>query len=399
MKTFASLLLVLAALAVTPVAASAATPSCDGVRATMVGTPGDDHLVGTSSRDVIVGLEGDDTLEGRDGDDLLCGGAGADRLEGGPGRDWLFGERDAVNDSTGERCAHGDALDGGAGADRLDPGYDSRRGALGCGPLDEVRFRQGEGGVTVDLEAGTARGQGRDSIVVGQALSVVGSDGDDELRGTGRSEEFDPRQGKDVVVAGNGRDQVIEGFGHNGNDDYDLGDGRDTIITRSGFDGIRTGTDDDVIMAFNPQRVGIDAGHGADEVTRYFAPDQERVSGGEGPDQLAVHLDDGPADPADLDIPSGYLTVDGRTVVVDGFEHWIFVSQRSITVTGSDQPETVEAYGRGNDEAVLTASMGAGDDQVYADAGDDTVDGGEGTDYADLGEGTDTCTAVEDGPC
>ncbi|WP_281369007.1 hypothetical protein [Nocardioides ungokensis] len=47
------------------VPASAATvPTCHGVAATIVGTPGDDTLVGTDGADVIVGLGGNDHLGG-----------------------------------------------------------------------------------------------------------------------------------------------------------------------------------------------------------------------------------------------------------------------------------------------------------------------------------------------
>lgn len=400
MKTILALVLVAAATAVVPGPAEAAVPRCDGLRASIVGTDGDDRIVGTRGRDVVVARGGDDTVLARGGNDVVCGGEGADRLEGGPGRDRLLGELDRlVHPGEEGACVRGDGLDGGPGDDRLDPGQDPRATNTGCGELEQVRFRHGGGGVRVDLVRGTARGQGRDTIVVDQALEVVGSDGDDDIVGTAYDEEFDPRGGDDRVLAGDGRDRVAEGSAANGDDTYLLGDGRDYVVTRRGHDAVVLGTDDDQVIALNPARMGIDGGNGADSVSRYAAPDQERLSGGEGPDELMVVLEDGPGDPADLDLPAGLLTVDDATVVVDGFESWIFSAERSLTVLGTDEPESVTAWSRHEPAYSLTASMGAGDDRVQSDEGDDHVDGGEGTDYADLGEGTDTCDNVEDGPC
>jgi hypothetical protein len=67
------------------------TAACDGQRATIVGTPGSNHLNGTPGADVIVGLAGDDVLVGGGGNDRLCGGSGQDTLSGGSGDDTLRG--------------------------------------------------------------------------------------------------------------------------------------------------------------------------------------------------------------------------------------------------------------------------------------------------------------------
>jgi hypothetical protein len=54
-------------------AANAAAASCDGLPATLVGTPGSDLLVGTSRRDVIQGLGGHDVIRGLGRSDRICG--------------------------------------------------------------------------------------------------------------------------------------------------------------------------------------------------------------------------------------------------------------------------------------------------------------------------------------
>jgi Ca2+-binding RTX toxin-like protein len=79
--------------------------SCRGIRATIVGTPGNDVRSGTPGRDVMVGLGGNDKLRGLAGKDLVCGGAGKDKLSGGKGRDILLGQKGK------------DRLKGGAGKD------------------------------------------------------------------------------------------------------------------------------------------------------------------------------------------------------------------------------------------------------------------------------------------
>ena len=53
-------------------------PTCNGLTATIVGTPGPDTLIGTAGNDVIVGLGGDDLILGQGGNDVICGGDGDD---------------------------------------------------------------------------------------------------------------------------------------------------------------------------------------------------------------------------------------------------------------------------------------------------------------------------------
>jgi Ca2+-binding RTX toxin-like protein len=54
-------------------AAAAHAYFCFDVKATIVGTAGDDDIHGTGGRDVIVGLGGNDTIRGLDDADRLCG--------------------------------------------------------------------------------------------------------------------------------------------------------------------------------------------------------------------------------------------------------------------------------------------------------------------------------------
>lgn len=81
------LVVIVVVLLMSPSALAADAPRCDGVRAMIVGTPGNDEIRGTPGRDVVLALGGDDRVWGLGGDDLLCGGRGGDRLYGGPDDD------------------------------------------------------------------------------------------------------------------------------------------------------------------------------------------------------------------------------------------------------------------------------------------------------------------------
>ena len=122
--------------------AGGASDVCNGLTATIVGTSGDDVLSGTSGVDVIVGLEGNDDISGLGGADVICGGDGDDTITGGGGPDVIFGDG---GDDTITGGGNDDTIDGGAG-------------------IDEANFG-GANPVTVDLAAGTATGQGNDTLV------------------------------------------------------------------------------------------------------------------------------------------------------------------------------------------------------------------------------------------
>jgi hypothetical protein len=82
-------------LLASPSARPGDVPRCDGVRATIAGTPADDDIRGTPGRDVIQALAGKDRVWGLGGDDLLCGGRGGDSLYGGPHDDKVIAARGA----------------------------------------------------------------------------------------------------------------------------------------------------------------------------------------------------------------------------------------------------------------------------------------------------------------
>lgn len=173
------------------------TRTCNGIPATLVGTPGPDTLVGGSGVDVIVGLGGDDIIRGLAGNDVICGGFGNDQIFGGGGADRLFGEagRDRILGGYGPDTANGgpgnDRLNGQHGNDILsgDSGQDTVRG----GPHADRIF----GGSQAD----TLLGQGGWDVIYGDGGNdtISGGVGGDTISGGAGNDRCNGNQGRDTV--------------------------------------------------------------------------------------------------------------------------------------------------------------------------------------------------------
>jgi Ca2+-binding RTX toxin-like protein len=269
----------LATMVLPAVQALARTPRCFGDRATIVGTARADAIRGTAGDDVIVALGGADVISGRGGDDRICGGNGNDRIVAGPGGfDVLFGEAGndellggggfdvllagagndlvdggrgsfdivsvffapgpttvdlAAGTSTGEGTdeiraveqvegsAFDDAMTGDASANSFYP-YAGNDVVVGAEGLDTVRYIFSTAAVTVDLTAGTATGDGSDTLSTIEA--VDGSDHNDTITGSA---------GLNILTGGSG-DDVINGA--DGDDLLDGGDGSDSLDGGIGTD-------------------------------------------------------------------------------------------------------------------------------------------------------------------
>ena len=180
---------------------------------TVIGTSSGETLTGTAGDDVICALGGNDTIDGKGGHDVLLGGEGSDLIIGGDGNDTLDGG------------GGNDTLEGGIGDDKLDGG--SGR--------DIARYSSLTQGVTVDLGAGTATGQGADTlegveVVHGSPTgdSLLGGTAADTLNGLGGNDHITGRGGADRLLGGGGGDTLIGVDGVEGNDTLDGKAGVDT---------------------------------------------------------------------------------------------------------------------------------------------------------------------------
>ncbi|HEX6261634.1 MAG TPA: N-acetylmuramoyl-L-alanine amidase [Actinomycetota bacterium] len=250
----------------------------------LTGGPGQDTLVGGNGSDMLQGGTGADVLFGGAANDTLVGGANADVLHGGPGDDQLDGGGGAdtvshatsstavrvdlaagtaigegTDDLTGFVNAIGsprndtligsdghnhlvggggrDVLTGGAGDDLLEagPGADRLAGGagddalVGGGGSDTARFAGAPGPVVVDLRAGSAIGDGADTLRAIQ--NVVGGPGKDTLRGDAKANRLLGKGGWDILVGKGGPDLLVGGAGR---DDLRGGSGRDTLRAKDG---------------------------------------------------------------------------------------------------------------------------------------------------------------------
>jgi Ca2+-binding RTX toxin-like protein len=384
---------------------ASAAPLCDGRPATVVGSPGDDRIQGSAGADVIVALGGDDTVLGGGGDDVVCGGdgndvlhgeGGSDVLRGGNGDDELYGGLDALVENRGSGLSRiGDDLYGGPGNDHLDAGADTRESDAFA--LDTIHYDLSETPVRVDLDAGTATGQGSDTIEPG-TLQVYGSPFADVLLGSSRT---------DVLQGGAGADTLLGAAGEDFLYPDDEGGPADADV-------VRGGPDRDVVLAFGgPDRIA--GGSGDDSIQDAGRTGADRLRGGAGRDRLSDLLVDAPGQslrggadrnilgldtafgtarpPGALDLSAGRATVrwQGRSVHVDVRDFRIVhLPQGAWDFYGTDGPDT--AYGRRGPNRLFGR---AGDDHLEGSPQDDLFVGGAGTDTAQPRRGTDTCRSIE----
>ncbi|MFH2002968.1 MAG: tandem-95 repeat protein, partial [Planctomycetota bacterium] len=125
-------------------------------------TPADDLFTGSEGDDLADALDGNDDLFGHGGDDILSGGAGDDTLSGGAGDD---------------------ILNGGTGTDTVD-------------------YTDSSAAVNVDLSAGTASGEGTDTLTGIEC--AIGSSHDDTFSFSS------PVAGATYTVDGGGGENTLD---------------------------------------------------------------------------------------------------------------------------------------------------------------------------------------------
>lgn len=184
---------------------------------TIDGGEGNDLIRGRRSNDTIRGDGGDDVIYGGIGDDTLLGGTGNDILDGGAGADGMEGEDgdDLLRGGQGENLFKGnEGFDTFSFADAVSPQV--KQGPWGSNFGD---FPGKEGGVIIDLEAGTAtdaltKEGGQDDTKSGLRLAdkperIVGSPYADWIKGTTGKESIDGGPGADLIEGRGGGDEFV----------------------------------------------------------------------------------------------------------------------------------------------------------------------------------------------
>lgn len=189
----------------TAAVSAAPAPTCNGLAATIVGTPGDDVIDGTDGDDVIAALDGNDVIRGGLGNDVICGGPGEDILSGQGANDTLFGEQDD------------DILDGGEGGCcnvATNTGDDVLYGGQGDDDLHTSDF---------PTLGNTLYGeQGADRLFLWSGGWGYGGNGDDEIFQYTRDAWLDGGNGNDFIINWNDSGlnaEVVTMMGGNGDDE------------------------------------------------------------------------------------------------------------------------------------------------------------------------------------
>ena len=396
---------------------------CDGHRATIVGTAGDDVIEGTEKADVIWGGPGDDKIYGGLGNDIICGGAGDDLIHGGRGNDWIEGGAgtDRVFGDLGDDHLTGgpgnqdevsgglgiDTVNGGAGNEdivRGDYGYDRMDGGPGSGRhrllLDRGRGAQGER--RLGLAAGPQGARRRPR----PALPLRGD------RRLGLPRHADRRQARsNVIVGGPGNDTIIGGGGRdtlNGGQGTDRCKGGPTLIS-CGKEAAPVGS---AYVTLDPDA----AGGGGLQIVGGNGPDKFTVSYAEGETKEVAPVRKARRRRAKRRRATGEPTTTGTFTVTAAAP--LAAGEGCVRTTGDPKQVTCATLGParwlmadlgpGNDELTVEGSLeavdfvringGEGNDTIHGGPEEDLIESGPGSDHIYGGDGSDGLIGGLPGP-
>ncbi|MEZ6122879.1 MAG: calcium-binding protein [Planctomycetaceae bacterium] len=317
---------------------------------------------------------GDDSITTGGGDDLILGGAGSDTIDAGNGNNIVVGDFADVR-SVGSRLVSVTALE------------------MGSGHADSIVV-----------------GSGHDTVMAGDgADTITSTDGNNLLIGdhailtwhtNGRLQKADstsPGVGdNDTIQSGNGRDIVIAGFG---DDQVTLADGNNIVVGDNG----EVIFDDTGILrelrTTSPAIGGTDTihtGNGSDMIPGGAAGDSIHSSGGNnlvlGDHGEALHDAAGTL----ISLHTTQPTIGGDDTITTGTGNDLVfgsVGSDSIHTSGGNNlllgdagSATWDSAGNLISVATGDASTGAADD-IQSGSGNDIVLGGDGSDVINAGDG------------
>ncbi len=337
-----------------------------------------ENVNGSRYSDTIWGSDDGNRIHSRGGNDWVYAGNGDDYVTGSYGNDWLFGgaDDDRVYGGNDDDRIYGgsgdDILDGGRGADRIYGGSD----------VDTVRYYSSNGGVTVDLTAGTASGGDATGDYLSSIENVTGSYWyADELKGTDGDNVLDGLRGDDVFHGTRGSDTIIGGIGADTLDysgltrrvEVDLAEGAveksdgtdtvsgiETVIGTNSFDRFHGSAGSDTFRGLDGSDTFYGSG-GADNF--YGGAGTDTVNYWSSNEAVSVNLDEGSGSGGDAD-GDRYFSI--------------------ANVQGSAYGDTLEG-----DDGANHLQGGSGDDLLVGEVGNDSLSGGSGSDTLIGGIGDD----------
>jgi len=408
---------------------------------------GDDALWGDGGNDTLYGESGINELHGGLGDDMFISGAGQDSIYGDGGSDTVdyssalgvqidltmgvtagsYADNDTLNGIeniigsdfvdvlTGDNTANffqggngSDILDGREGADILDGGN----------MTDTVTYENSASAVTVDL-SGSIVNSGGDATgdVLINIENIIGSVGNDEIRGDENSNRLEGGAGNDRLDGGAGNDTLIGGTG---DDTYVVEGIEDSIneLPDEGIDTIETATDFSIlhIMYANFENITLTGSANVNASGNLSANSlwgnsgnnflfgydgNDNLNGRDGNDDLngggGNDLLNGGAGADTLRGDAGDDSLygeDGNDILEGGLgSDILFGGTGADTLNGGDGigylhgGDGNDNLNGGSDNDILNGD--AGDDILVGDAGDDLLYGGEGNDILEGGLGWD----------
>jgi Ca2+-binding RTX toxin-like protein len=421
---------------------------------------GNDSLDGGGGNDVMRGNEGADTIDGGSDNDTLEGGEGADSLVGGGGIDTAWynsnstvgiivdlvlgkgsgtgSEADGdtlsgienVTGSRGDDVLRGngaanvlrgvdgsDTLQGGVGADELDGGDG----------MDIASYRGSTARVVIDLDAGTASGGDATGDTLFSIEGIIGSGGNDILRGDEKDNELYGEGGDDTLQGGAGADildggdgnrdvawynttstdgvkvDLRDGKGYSGEAAGDTLSGIEDIIGSLGNDELR-GDDNVNILNGGGASGGTDGGNdtlsgrGGDDALNGEGGN-DTLEGGAGADTLdGSHGTDFAWYNSDsttgviVDLVDGVgLGGEAQGDILRGIEG-IIGSKGNDILLGDARDNILNGGGTSNGDDGGNDSLdgGGGNDHLNGEGGDDLLGGGDNNDTLLGGKGNDT---------
>ena len=396
-----------------PSPASAVGETCNGLAATIIGTPGG-NAVGTPGDDVIVS-NGATYIYGADGNDVICTTGSLPQknfyisISGGRGNNFIDRSGDLDPAVQTHVSLYGDAetFIGGPGADQVT----LEKTTPFAGPVS-VQTGDGDDSVFVDhvsrfaLPAAVDTGAGADLVSVSDTianLAVTAGDGTDTLA------TEDTQVGAITADAQAGR--VTFGPGNQlpftGIDTYSFS----LANFRSTVSFVGSPLPEEVQLEGRGQLSSADLG-GGDDVVRFdmFTKPRTELKGGSGQDRLELMADN----ESDVHVDLAHHWFSARAHHRSRLRQFEDVSAGGglVTIAGDGRDNDLEWWGcaggtvngaGGNDtisplpaarvcsKMTMHATGGPGSDRLTGGPTGDTLDGGPGRDKADGRSGVDTC--------
>jgi Ca2+-binding RTX toxin-like protein len=260
-------------------------------------------LIGDAGDNLLDGGAGQDTLYGGAGHDTLIGGTGNDLLYGGRGNDsYLFSQGDGV-DSISEGFVTGYGPGGGAVDTvrfldvRSSEVNALRRGSslvLDYGANDQVTIEgQFAGGAHAIERITFSDGVSWNKAAIRAHAALLGTAGDDVLRGGRRSDRIYGLDGNDTLYGKAGKDLLDGGagndslYGGSGNDILDGGAGDDSLSDTAGKAVFNGGAGNDTLTGGSRAELYL-GGAGNDTCTTGGGKDVILFNKGDGQDSVAA---------------------------------------------------------------------------------------------------------------